>query len=198
MHRLGVGFDSAPGALAPVRVLLSWSINAYQPHPTHSWAHRDFAGSAAYTRCLRCAGAPRRPPSGSELSLLIPSRHAGLNAPGEHGGHKPSVDGEDELGFSAGCASMARAGAKSEPLFLRLLLYLYPTSANCARETPQKKARTGVEAHFSTLIIHVVMKSRAVVIDKTEVANATRGKPRSLKASKSFRARSLVEPLRSE
>ena len=83
MHRLGVGFDSAPGALAPVRVLLSWSINAYQPHPTHSWAHRDFAGSAAYTRCLRCAGAPRRPPSGSELSLLIPSRHAVRYAPGE-------------------------------------------------------------------------------------------------------------------
>jgi hypothetical protein len=26
---------------------------------------------AAYTRCLRCAGAPRRPASGSELSLHI-------------------------------------------------------------------------------------------------------------------------------
>ena len=29
MHRLGVGFDSAPGALAPIRVLLSRAINAY-------------------------------------------------------------------------------------------------------------------------------------------------------------------------
>jgi hypothetical protein len=82
-HRLGVGFDSAPGALAPIRVLLSWFINAYQPHPTHSRAHRDFADSATYTRCLRCAGAPRRPPSGSALSLHIPSRHAALYAPGE-------------------------------------------------------------------------------------------------------------------
>jgi putative tryptophan/tyrosine transport system substrate-binding protein len=32
-----------------------------------------FHRTAAYTRCLRCAGAPRRPASGSGLSLLIPS-----------------------------------------------------------------------------------------------------------------------------
>ncbi len=38
---------------------------------------------AAYTRCLRCAGAPRRPASGSELSLLIPSWHAVLSDHGE-------------------------------------------------------------------------------------------------------------------
>jgi hypothetical protein len=82
-RRLGVGFDSAPGALAPIRAPLSPSINAYQPHPTHSQAHRDVAVSATYTRCLRCAGAPRRPPSGSELSLHIASRHAALYAPGE-------------------------------------------------------------------------------------------------------------------
>jgi hypothetical protein len=53
------------------------------PHPTHSWAQRDFADHATYTRCLRCAGVPRRPPSGSELWLLIPSRHAVLYALGE-------------------------------------------------------------------------------------------------------------------
>jgi hypothetical protein len=80
---VGVGFYSAPGALAPVRVMLSRSINACRPHPTYSPAHRDFAVSATYTRCLRCAGAPRRPASGSELSLHIPSRHAVLYAPGE-------------------------------------------------------------------------------------------------------------------
>jgi hypothetical protein len=34
-------------------------------------------------RCLRCAGAPRRPASGSGLSLLIPSWHAALSDPGE-------------------------------------------------------------------------------------------------------------------
>src|SRR5580693_2467753 len=38
---------------------------------------------AAYTRCLRCAGAPRRPASGSGLSLHIPSWHAVLSDPGE-------------------------------------------------------------------------------------------------------------------
>ena len=73
MRRLGVGLYSAPGALAPVRVILSRSINAYRPHPTHSQAHHDFAVYATYTRCLRCAGAPRRPTSGSKLSLSAPS-----------------------------------------------------------------------------------------------------------------------------
>ena len=34
-------------------------------------------------RCLRCAGAPRRPAGGSELSLSILSRHAALSDPGE-------------------------------------------------------------------------------------------------------------------
>jgi hypothetical protein len=38
---------------------------------------------AAYTRCLRCAGAPRRPAGGSGLSLRIPSWHAVLYDPGE-------------------------------------------------------------------------------------------------------------------
>src|SRR5215470_19928390 len=84
-HRLGVGFDSAPGALAPIRVLLSRFINAYQPHPTHSRAHRDFADSATYTRCLRCAGTPRRPTSDSVLSLTFllhmpPSMTAGSSS----------------------------------------------------------------------------------------------------------------------
>jgi hypothetical protein len=72
MRHLGVGLYSAPGALAPLRVILSRCINAYRPHPTHSQAHHDFAVYATYTQCLRCAGAPRRPASGSELSLLIP------------------------------------------------------------------------------------------------------------------------------
>src|SRR5436190_9010630 len=38
---------------------------------------------AAYTQCLRCAGAPRRPAGGSGLSLTIPSWHAALYDPGE-------------------------------------------------------------------------------------------------------------------
>jgi hypothetical protein len=36
---------------------------------------------SAYTRCLRCAGAPRRPATGSGLSLHIPSWHAVLYRP---------------------------------------------------------------------------------------------------------------------
>ena len=41
-RRLGVGLYSAPGVLAPVRVILSRSFFAYRPHPPHSQAHRDF------------------------------------------------------------------------------------------------------------------------------------------------------------
>jgi len=37
-----------------------------------------FPGLAGYTRSLGCAGAPRPPMSGSELSLTIPSRHVAL------------------------------------------------------------------------------------------------------------------------
>src|SRR3954447_13690649 len=63
------GSPSAPGALARVRVMLSRSVLA-EPAPSAPLAgtsrlHRR----AAYTRCLRCAGAPRRPASGSGLSL---------------------------------------------------------------------------------------------------------------------------------
>jgi hypothetical protein len=36
-----------------------------------------------FTRCLRCAGAPRRSPSGSELSLRVLSWHAVPCDPGE-------------------------------------------------------------------------------------------------------------------
>jgi hypothetical protein len=60
---------STPGALAPVRVMLSRSINAY-PAPSAPLAGTSqLRRPAAYMRCLRCAGAPRRPASGSELSL---------------------------------------------------------------------------------------------------------------------------------
>src|SRR5262249_56311801 len=62
---------SAPGALAPVRVILSRSILTYSapsaPLAGTSRLHR----SAAYTGCLRCAGRPRRPSSGSVPSLSV-------------------------------------------------------------------------------------------------------------------------------
>jgi len=46
---------STPGALAPVRVMLSRSIITYRPHPPHSQAHRDFTA----TRLIRDAFAVR-------------------------------------------------------------------------------------------------------------------------------------------
>src|SRR5262249_26914774 len=51
--------------------------------------------TAAYTRCLRCAGAPRRPTSGSGLSLSIPSWHAVLYDPGEFDTDKFQSSGVD-------------------------------------------------------------------------------------------------------
>src|SRR3954452_20862809 len=63
------GSPSAPVALARVRVMLSRSVLAElapsAPLAGTSRLHRR----AAYTLCLRCAGAPRRPASGSGLSL---------------------------------------------------------------------------------------------------------------------------------
>jgi hypothetical protein len=58
-----------PGALAPVRVILSRSINAYPAASAPLAGTSQLRRPAAYMRCLRCAGAPRRPASGSALSL---------------------------------------------------------------------------------------------------------------------------------
>ena len=83
MHRHAVEYStyprgprSGPGCSVPVRHHLSAPS---APLAGTSRFHRI----AAYTRCLRCAGAPRRPASGSELSLHIPSWHAVLSDPGE-------------------------------------------------------------------------------------------------------------------
>jgi hypothetical protein len=75
-----------PGALTPVRVLLSRSIIAYLAPSVPLAGTARFRRTAVYTRCLRCAGAPRRPTSGSVLSLHVPSRHATLHDPGEFAG----------------------------------------------------------------------------------------------------------------
>src|SRR5204863_5276692 len=54
---------------------------------------------AAYTRCLRCAGAPGRPASGSGLSLLIRSWHAVLYDPGESD-HRPFQSSDVDMAFA--------------------------------------------------------------------------------------------------
>ena len=66
-------YSSAPGVLARVRVIVSRSVITYSTPSVPLASTPRFRRMAAYTRCLRCAGAHRRPASGSGLSLLIPS-----------------------------------------------------------------------------------------------------------------------------
>ncbi len=60
------------GPSAQVRVIVSRTVITYSASVPLAGTSR-FHRMAAYTRCLRCAGAPKRPPSGSGLSLPIPS-----------------------------------------------------------------------------------------------------------------------------
>src|SRR6202140_1388544 len=93
-------YSSAPGALAQVRVIVSRTVITYSapsvPLAGTSRLHR----MAAYTRCLRCAGAPRRPASGSELSLLILSWHAVPYDPGESD-HRQFQNSDVGMAFAA-------------------------------------------------------------------------------------------------
>ena len=67
---------STPGVLVPARVILSRSIITYSTPSAPLAGTSRFRRPAVYTGCLRCASLPRRPPSGSVLSLSIPSRLA--------------------------------------------------------------------------------------------------------------------------
>jgi hypothetical protein len=90
---------STPGALAPVRVILSRSIITY-PAPSDPLAGTArFHCSAAYTHCLRCAFPPRRPATGSVLSPLILSQHVVLCDSGESGGCIHPVPSPPTLAF---------------------------------------------------------------------------------------------------
>jgi hypothetical protein len=90
---------STPGALAPVRVLLSRSILTY-PAPSDLLAGTArFHCSAAYTPCLRCMFPPRRPATGSVLSPLILSQHVVLCDSGESGGRIHPVPSSPTLAF---------------------------------------------------------------------------------------------------
>jgi len=71
-HRSSGQCRFTPGTLAPVRVMLSRSIITYLVPCAPLAGTARFHRNAAYTRCLRCArpiSAPRRPTSGSVLSL---------------------------------------------------------------------------------------------------------------------------------
>jgi hypothetical protein len=64
---------STPGALAPVRVLLCRSLFTYSAPSAPLAGTSRLRRRAAYTRGLRCAylPRPRRPTTGSELSLML-------------------------------------------------------------------------------------------------------------------------------
>ncbi len=83
--------SSTPEVLAPDWVLLSQPIFAYSTSSVPLAGTSRFRRMAVYTECLRCAGAPRRPASGSVLSLYVPSRHAVLYGHGESIGCSCSV-----------------------------------------------------------------------------------------------------------
>src|SRR6478672_12154728 len=76
-------YSSTPGVLARVRVIVSRSVITYSTPSVPLVGTPRFHRKAAYTQCLRCAGAARRPASGSGLSLTIPAWHAALYDPGE-------------------------------------------------------------------------------------------------------------------
>jgi hypothetical protein len=71
---------------SPPRLLSAAACGGLRPEPDcrprRGPLHLSFHRMAAYTRCLRCAGAPRRPTSGSGLRSA-PSWHAVLYDPGE-------------------------------------------------------------------------------------------------------------------
>jgi hypothetical protein len=90
---------STPRVLAPVRVMLSRAINAYSTRSAPLAGTAQLHRTATYMCCLRCAGAPRRPASGSALSSVDPSQHVIPYVPGEppaaciqflRGAHLPS------------------------------------------------------------------------------------------------------------
>ncbi len=91
---------STPGALTPVRVIVSRSILAYTAPSAPLRGTSRFPGRAGYTRRLRYAGAQRRPLSGSELSLHIPSRHVVVYDPGESVGCTSPVPSPTTLAFA--------------------------------------------------------------------------------------------------
>ena len=90
---------STPGALAPVRVLLSRSIITYAAPSAPLAGTARFRCFAAYTPCPRCAFPPRRPATGSVLSLPALSQHVALYDSGESSGCIHPVPSPPTLAF---------------------------------------------------------------------------------------------------
>jgi hypothetical protein len=91
--------SSTPVALAPVWVMLSQSIITYSATCVPLLGTPQFRRRAVYMRCLRCAGAPRRPRSGSVLSLTILSQHVAFYDSGKFDGCTYPVPSPSALAF---------------------------------------------------------------------------------------------------
>jgi hypothetical protein len=79
---------SAPGALVPIRVILSRSTITYSAPSAPLAGTTRFRRRAACTGCRRCVSVllsptPRQPTSGSVLSLAVLCRHVVLWDPGK-------------------------------------------------------------------------------------------------------------------
>jgi hypothetical protein len=79
--------------------MLSRSINTYATPSAPLAGTARFRCSAAYTPCLRCALPPRRPATGSVLSLLVLSQHVALCDSGEFDGCMHPVPSPPTLAF---------------------------------------------------------------------------------------------------
>jgi hypothetical protein len=102
------GPRSGPGSVVPVHPRL---LDPIRPTRRHS----AISLLAAYTRCLRCASPPRRPTTGSELSLLILSQHVALYDSGESDGCIHPVPSPPMLAFvSSAQTRHSRHSHKSE------------------------------------------------------------------------------------
>jgi hypothetical protein len=79
--------------------MLSRSIITYAAPSAPLAGSARFHCSAAYTPCLRCTFPPRRPTTGSVLSLLILSQHVALYDSGESGGCMHPVPSPPTMAF---------------------------------------------------------------------------------------------------
>ena len=78
---------------------MSRALNTYAAPSAPLAGTARFHCSAAYTRCLRCTFPPRRPTTGSVLSLLILSQHVALYDSGESSGCLHPVPSPPTMAF---------------------------------------------------------------------------------------------------
>src|SRR5262249_45431509 len=128
----------SPAALRWLPRLIQESC-ARVSRPTHAVplaGTSRFHRTAAYTRCLRCAGAPGRPASGSGLSLLIRSWHAVLYDPGESD-HRQFQSSDVDMAFAesrpAQHSQSSRNPFRAGDDFRGFLVHTFATACQIAR-----------------------------------------------------------------